>query len=193
MSTNIWTDPWISLDAQCRPMGPPTEATKELRVSTLISPKTKEWNKEMIRAILPGYESQIQELRPSKSGAQDKLIWLAAEGGIYSVKTGYYAAIKADEEARQRAGDHQLEQHRGFKWIREIWQVHTTPKTRLFIWKAMWEALPVGENLRARNVNASVRCPHCNEVETTLHLLFHCTFARKVWNLVPCKQPLSQH
>ncbi|CAA7028698.1 unnamed protein product [Microthlaspi erraticum] len=29
-STNIWTEPWLSLDEQCRPMGPAPQHTKDL-------------------------------------------------------------------------------------------------------------------------------------------------------------------
>ncbi|CAA7055149.1 unnamed protein product [Microthlaspi erraticum] len=61
------------------------------------------------------------------------------------------------------------------------------------MWKAMRGALPVGENLRARNVNTAVRCPHCGDEETTLHLLFQCDYAQEVWKLIPCTNLLNPH
>ncbi|CAA7031134.1 unnamed protein product [Microthlaspi erraticum] len=39
-TTSLWSEPWLSLDQQDTPMGPPTEQTKDLLVSCLISPAT---------------------------------------------------------------------------------------------------------------------------------------------------------
>lgn len=194
--TNIWTEPWLSLDQQCRPMGPPTELTKNLQVSRLISPTTGEWNKEEIRAIVPNHEKQILELKPSKKGAQDKIIWQPTKEGIYTAKSGYYEGLRADEEARNVEEDAEMEgvleqQNRGFNWNVEMWKLHTSQKTKLFMWKAIHEAIPVGENLGVRNVNTSIRCSHCGEAETTTQLLYQCDFAEKVWKLAPCLHPVE--
>ncbi|CAA7054624.1 unnamed protein product [Microthlaspi erraticum] len=58
----------------------------------------------------------------------------------------------------------------------------------------MNNALPVGENLKAQNINSEMRCPYCGEEETTAHMLFHCNHAAQIWRIVPCKdqiEPLS--
>lgn len=54
----------------------------------------------------------------------------------------------------------------------------------MFLWKAMNGALPVGENLKARNINTTVRCPYCREEDTTTHLLFHCLIASDSQQLI---------
>jgi ribonuclease HI len=55
----------------------------------------------------------------------------------------------------------------------------------------MKNALPVGENLRLRGINPLALCPHCDEAESILHLLFLCPFASKVWDLSPFKTTLQ--
>lgn len=53
------------------------------------------------------------------------------------------------------------------------------------MWKAMRGALPTGENLRRRGINAEARCPFCGEEESTFHLFFTCSFDADVWQSAP--------
>ena len=76
---NIWSDPWLSLIKQQRPMGPPTEATANLWVSDLFLNDSTQWDRSRLQAILPEYEEQILSIKPSLSGAPDKLIWLGTK------------------------------------------------------------------------------------------------------------------
>lgn len=78
-----------------------------------------------------------------------------------------------------------------FNWKSSIWTIKTSPKTKMLLWKAAQNALPIGENLLFRNVSDAVKCPHCGEEESTLHLLFKCPFASQVWNLAPFKDALA--
>lgn len=100
-SINAWTDPWLSLQLQQRPYGPAKENDQDLCVADLFIPETREWNKEKIQLLFPQEEENILCIKPSLSGAPDKLIWLGSTSGNYMTKAGYYAAIaaeKADQE-----------------------------------------------------------------------------------------------
>ncbi|KAG7572582.1 Reverse transcriptase domain [Arabidopsis suecica] len=166
-STSIWQDPWLSLSNPCTPMGPATETTKDLQVAHLMVSNTLEWDRTKIKTILPDYEKEILMIKPSKKGAVDKWVWLPTQTGEYSAKSGYFEAIK-DEPI-----DHVSSVSSSFNWKAHIWTIKSSPKTKLLLWKAMMNALPVGDNLKNRNVTNSAKCPHCNADETVLHLFFH--------------------
>jgi len=72
-----------------------------------------------------------------------------------------------------------------FNWQTNIWRLHTSPKVKHFLWKAMKSALPLGEALARRNIIADLNCKRCGRPETSLHLLLLCPFAKKVWDLAP--------
>ena len=56
ITTPIWRTPWISLSSPLSPIGPPTENTQNMTVSDLLLPNSCDWNKDLIRTILPQYE-----------------------------------------------------------------------------------------------------------------------------------------
>ncbi|KAG5411639.1 hypothetical protein IGI04_007958 [Brassica rapa subsp. trilocularis] len=79
---------WLSLTQQERPMGPAPEALVNLKVADLLLLEENEWNLEAIRQILPFEEEKIRLLKPSLSGAPDKLMWLKSPTGEFTTKTG---------------------------------------------------------------------------------------------------------
>ena len=84
---NAWSDPWLSLTSQRRPMGPPPEHYMNLTVRELLLPNSSDWNRELIQQIMPHEEEAILSIKPSKSGAPDKLVWLSTRSGEYTTKT----------------------------------------------------------------------------------------------------------
>jgi len=95
--------------------------------------------------------------------------------GEYSAKTGYLAANSRHNQTKVPPG-----LLAGFNWNKDIWNKQCSPKIKFFLWKAMKNALPVGENLKAREIKPDAVCPHCDGEETCLHTLFHCPFAQQV-------------
>ena len=175
----VWDDPWLSFSKQVRPMGPPQESTVELRVSDLMCPGTCEWDATKIHSWLPMYEETIRCIKPSQSGALDRIIWLGTKSGVYSVKSGYYSAV--DEGDFTPAGPAIA----SVNWKQSVWQLACAPKVKMFAWKLLKGALPVGERLVERHVPVDPACKRCGEAESINHLFFHCEFARKVWLNAP--------
>lgn len=162
-------------------MGPTPELSSKARVSSLISPSSRDWDLEKIRSSLPAFEKEILSLKVSKRGARDKWVWLPSVSGEYSSKSGYYEALKDDPEKIA-----QPEDLRNFQWRADIWKLHTSAKTKLLLWKAVTNALPVGENLKSRNINPTAVCPYCNGEESVTHLFFNCVNSLQVWQIIPC-------
>ena len=128
---------------------------------------------------LPAYEEKIQCLKPNQTGSPDKLIWLGTKSGEFSTKSGYYTAIEP-------MGDG-LVPHVGadFSWKKHIWDLDVAPKIKLFSWKLIKGAIPVGERLNDRHVQVNPLCKIFGGSESITHLFFHCHYAQKVWRLAP--------
>ena len=97
MSVKVWSDPWLSLTSQERPIGPVAEALQDTKVAELIDHNTGEWDREKIQLIAPFVEEKILLIKPSKSGAPDKLIWLRTLTGEYTTKSGYQTGLEDNQ------------------------------------------------------------------------------------------------
>lgn len=160
--------------------GPRTRETVALTVEDLILPETGEWNRDLIQSILPFEEERILRLKPSMRGAPDSLRWLGSKNGEYSVKTGYHVAMaELTEEILAEEATPE------FDWRKTVWNLKLAPKVKMFTWKCLKGIIPVGERLLVRHINVDPRCKRCGSSESINHLLFHCSFARDVWNLSP--------
>ena len=116
-SINIWEAPWLSLEEKRRPMGPPPLEQLNMKVGHLLQPNRQDWNIEEIRRVLPQEEETILSLKPSKTGAPDKLIWLGTTSGEYTTRSGYETALKEQNANLEDplATD--------INWVRDIWKI----------------------------------------------------------------------
>ncbi|XP_048607702.1 uncharacterized protein LOC106443022 isoform X1 [Brassica napus] len=76
-------------------------------------------------------------------------------------------------------------------WLSNVWNIKTAEKIKVFLWKSLHDALPVGEQFGIRNIHVSTLCARCNAEETVSHLLFTCPFAVSVWKLAPFPQVIN--
>lgn len=168
-------------------MGPAPEGLLTLTVADLFHPDGNVWDVEKIRQILPFEEDKILSLRPSLTGAPDKLIWLKDVSGTYSTKTGYIAALATQPEPIVAT---QTDQE--FDWKKNVWKLQTAPKIQLFAWKVFHGAIPCGEQLLRRHIIVKGTCKRCGSLETIEHLFLHCEFSKQVWMSAPV-QPCIEY
>lgn len=197
-SIRVWRDAWIRTDSLIFPVGPAREEERDLYVSDLLLRETCEWNKALIERILPAYAEAILCMRPSLFGASDKWIWIPNNSGVYSTKSGYFEAVKRQEQEekikRIQLGNQQQQQDRlqAFNWNKSIWSLKTAPKIQVFLWKIVQDALPLGMALQRRGIlSHPVTCARCGEQESAEHLFLKCPFTRQVWDNLPTTTTLS--
>lgn len=144
---NIWNDPWLDHTKQKRPMGPAPEAFASLTVADLRTTEEGDWALEKIRLILPPFEEDILSIKPSRTNAPDKLVWLGTKSGTYTTKSGYYFATSEEEQfnpTRQEALR---------PWHKNVWNLKVAPKVKMFAWKILKRALPVCVRLIERHID----------------------------------------
>ncbi|XP_056847377.1 uncharacterized protein LOC130498056 [Raphanus sativus] len=161
----------------------------DIRVSDLLTDNLQ-WNTERIDKLLPEFRQMIQQLKPSKEGAEDTYVWLPLESGVYSTKSGYNAQALSTGAPEHRLANIPPTTPLEFNWVKEIWSTKTAPKLILFMWSIIQRALPLGKELQRRGMLSSALCPRCKQEETALHVFFQCPFAKEVWRLIPLKFPV---
>lgn len=63
-----------------------------------------------------------------------------------------------------------------------MWNVPTSPKVGIFMWKVVKNWIACKANLFKRKCSPSPLCPICNEKDGTVeHILFHCPWRKPVW------------
>ena len=138
---------------------------------------------EKIRRICPIYEDQIVKIKPSRVGVPDKLFWMGTRDGEYTTKSGYNFVMTRDE------GPEPMEIN--IDWNPRVWNLPTTPKVKMLVWKALKRALPVGSRLVERHINVQPICKRCGYDESILCLFFQCSFAHEVWPLAPATSTID--
>ena len=135
--------------------GPIHENTLDLTVAYLLTDDLR-WNSKRIEEFLPQFAKHIQSIQPSQKGAEDVYIWQPVQSGIYSTKSGY------NTEATN-LGSNQYPLPQEFDWMKDIWSGKCSPKRKVFLWSVIQQALPLGDNLQSRGVQAEGLCSRCKE------------------------------
>lgn len=145
-------------------------------VSDLIVKSAYSWNRVLIDSIFSEKESvAMQDLPISMSNVQDSLVWNWFSNWIYSVKSGYFEALKSI----------------GATWwgVLFIFQpplfwnkVWSVPKIKFFMWSAIHNAVATKENLFSSECYPSPMCPVWeSEIESIEHVLMRCDRALAIW------------
>ncbi|VVB15521.1 unnamed protein product [Arabis nemorensis] len=157
------------------PVGPPPLHAANLRVSDLISTSDHTWNWSTIKQYLPMYEPHIRRLELGFTRHVDSLVWLRNNNGIYTTGSGY--GLKNSVSASP--------QFHNFNWQIKLWRIRAQPKLKTFLLKAAVGALAINDQLATLGIGNTTGCIRCGCSETIEHVLFHCSWAKLVWDLAP--------
>jgi hypothetical protein len=113
-------------------------------VQHLLLPNIKKWDEEKINSLFPiDVAKEILVVPLLELVRDDKLIWSAENGGVYSVRFGYQKLMK---ERNRGYGPRSVE-----GWS-SVWKIHAPPKAKHLHWRICRECLPARTRLRNRFV-----------------------------------------
>ncbi|XP_043816612.1 uncharacterized protein LOC122724816 [Manihot esculenta] len=137
------------------------------------------WNESLIAQLFNDRDrSCILNIPLSLSSHPDAWCWKFASKSHYSVKNAYRFLVAG---FRHREGSE--------IWSR-FWKTKVPPKVLNFCWRALVNVVPCLSLLQSRRVPVDSMCPLCHEaLETILHILVQCPFARSCWLSSPLSWP----
>ncbi|XP_074318513.1 uncharacterized protein LOC141655326 [Silene latifolia] len=115
----------------------------------------------------------------------DSLYWKFSKHGVYTVKSGYYVA-KALSDGPTTGADRSRMPHTIVAFCKsKLWKLPISNKLKVFLWKFMANALPVGSEFLKRKMSWRSSCTLCDGlpscVESISHLFRDCSFAKALW------------
>lgn len=90
---------------------------------------------------------------------------------ICSVKSAYHSFLPIYNDVTRRTTV-------TWSWI---WKLKTPPKIQLFVWKCAHHRISTKSVIFSHTVLNDQVCPHCNEIETLIHVLHDCHFSHLVF------------
>lgn len=178
-SIRFWEGNWVPNLLNYRVSSAPPPGCTWLWVSDFIS-QNGVWDANKLKDCVSDYEAQaILQIPISIRKDQDRIIWAHTSNGQYSVKSGYFQALKAS--LTNTASPSSSYTPQDTMWSR-LWNIPTSPKVRMFMWKVVRNWVACKQNLFRRKCGASPLCPICEfESESIEHTLFRCPWTRAVW------------
>ncbi|OVA15095.1 Reverse transcriptase zinc-binding domain [Macleaya cordata] len=114
--------------------------------------------------------NQIRSSPPPLTAEADVRLWTPNTKGLFSVKSVYDYITHAQP----------VEFPKAF-----IWNKHIPLKVNFFVWTAYHNRILTIDNLKKRGFILPNCCYLCGRNEETVaHIMLHCSFTSKVWNLL---------
>jgi ribonuclease HI len=115
----------------------------------------------------------------SKGLPEDKQIWTATPHGRFTVNSAYRLIL---EKELQGEGESSKGNPMGQLW-RAIWDVALPNNLKVFMWRALHNALPTLADLEHRKVIQIAWCPWCGlQTETLIHAIWDCVEIKECWD-----------
>ncbi|XP_074290171.1 uncharacterized protein LOC141616907 [Silene latifolia] len=119
--------------------------------------------------------------------SNDSFYWKFSKHGAFTVKSGNYVAAMALTNGSTSTADLSRMSATIVTFCRsKLWKLPISNKLKVFLWKFMANALPVGSEFLKRKMNWRSYCTLCDGsspcVESLSHLFRDCSFAKALWN-----------
>ncbi|PNX71213.1 ribonuclease H [Trifolium pratense] len=179
-SVNIWKDSWLPKQNGFKVWSTQQGYTRYNLVKDLINPATNQWNQNLIHQIfLPFEANQILQLPLVEPNSKDELVWSGTKDGLYTVKSGYHAAMEWNHLRHNQVSSNAIATD--LTW-QNLWKLKIPPKHATLIWRILNHSLPVRSSLSSKGIQCNPTCPRCNtSLETIDHVFMQCEWAKVVW------------
>ncbi|XP_074303987.1 uncharacterized protein LOC141638472 [Silene latifolia] len=116
----------------------------------------------------------------------DSFYWRFSKHGVFTVKSGYHVAARALSNGSTSVADCSRMPPTIVAFCKsKLWKLPISYKLRVFLWKFMANALPVGSEFLKRKMIWRSSCTLCDGlnpyVESISHLFRDCSFAKALW------------
>ncbi|BFG35644.1 hypothetical protein CerSpe_219180 [Prunus speciosa] len=177
---DIWKDPWVPRPSTFRVISPKPHGCAVTKVNEFILDHPRRWNVSLLSNLLyPPDVDVIRTIPLSFHHRDDALIWHFDKKGQFTVKSAYKVARMVLDPRTVASSSTENGFSKG--WT-ALWKAKIPGKIKLFWWRACNGILPTKDNLWKRKIHLDTCCDLCGaEMESTLHVLWHCPFARGVW------------
>ncbi|KAJ4756264.1 RNA-directed DNA polymerase (reverse transcriptase)-related family protein [Rhynchospora pubera] len=161
---------------------PSNAAQRKLVVADLVAEDGDSWNTHKLIQLFGFHGALYIALNlpqvPKLSQRQDRLIFTAQHNGRFTIKSAYNLLVQKDQRM------HNLT-HLPADLYKLIWKTRDVlPRARIFLWRAIKEALPVDQVFSSRMSKTPTGCLLCGDLnETVVHVLFKCPLAQQLWRL----------
>ncbi|KAL3819736.1 hypothetical protein ACJIZ3_005641 [Penstemon smallii] len=179
----IWDHKWVPRQRCVKVSSPPVTLPRDSKVTELIDWDLGTWKKDLIESEFWDEDAQgILSIPLGSSTNRDKLVWHYTTHGGFTVRSAYHLAMDSNREVEEGIrGSSSSNTLKDWRWI---WSTKIPNKIKIFVWRALKNALPVNENLQRRKMLNVGLCLVCHNYEETIfHALFRCTLARQIWAL----------
>lgn len=142
-SIRLWHDAWLGGDGTGKLITQVRMLESNTKVEALIDLVNHCWRHDIIKEVLfPIDVERVLQVPIDMSGCSDDRVWAGSKDGLFRVRDVYSLALKARREGSSSTGSDPI-------W-RRLWNMHIHPKAKIFLWRALWDILPHGSNLRKK-------------------------------------------
>lgn len=149
-------------------------------VSELIIKEEACWNEQLVQELFdPEISNEILATGLGSLELEDRMVWTPCKSGSFTVKSAYNSSR---EETINQISEKASSSYQTPKSLwKKIWQSHTYPKIKYFLWSDCQNALATKDNLFRRQILPHPLCSLCNQCpETVEHALLLCSWTRKI-------------
>lgn len=139
----------------------------------LMNEERNSWDEEVLQDIFEERDAELIRQIPISNQVQcDSWFWILEQSGLFNVKSCYRGLV----------GEQNWPQVNFWK---KLWSLDVPGKVVNFIWRACRSVIPKAVALEGKRVQIDTRCSWClSQEEDIIHVLFRCSFAKKVWSRV---------